>query len=301
MQERTVWDIFDTGKEDAIILQGPLKKVLTLMGYDNIAALSKLSEDEFEEIEDLMRNTMDKLIDEKEKDSTYGIFSKAISSFKLLPGQRRTLLALAERAKSILERPVSTNRAGSSSSSRRSTTSAIGPKPSTSATPVTSSPDVSNEQQHLLETLSKYLKENCLYEAEDEDLNLGVSVARLDDGTMKASVVCPKCQKTVTFFKLGKRWNTSNLYKHLKTHVPKPVAPLRTLKDMFSACKGTAEERNAKDNGGNKNDGFSSETAGSSSGSRQQEVCEISDDEDNCSPAKVLRTENSTPPNPKNG
>lgn len=59
------WDILEESSCHTLQLPGPLKEILTTMGYDNVRSLQSFSEADFKVLEEFMRTKLHKILERK--------------------------------------------------------------------------------------------------------------------------------------------------------------------------------------------------------------------------------------------
>ena len=246
-KDSLLWETFESGP-NAVVLPASMKKVLTLMGYANVGALSRFSKDEFSEIEQFMRSDLIDLIEEKDVEMYYGIFKTKPEKYRLLGGTKLALLALAEKAQTLAKNPPLKKAPLKTSATSQSLclpTSHLAPQQ-----------QEVHEAEHLSTIIWKWVQDSSLDVPDEEDKTmLSVSVTTDSFGNFKAILKCPKCEgKTLNCSKIKNKWNTSAIYKHLKKHIPKSSkTPVRTINDMFQGGQKRVNETSAETSGGEHN------------------------------------------------
>lgn len=75
-----------------------LKNALLYTGYDNAASLKNLDEEDFEEMQNFVRNQFAELFSSRQMllEEYFGIFSHNIKQFVILPGHKKLLKAISK-------------------------------------------------------------------------------------------------------------------------------------------------------------------------------------------------------------
>lgn len=177
-------------------------KILIASGYDNAISISELCEDEIKIIETYANNNLKHLIEETETYKTHG-------QFQFLPGHKKLLYALpirvAEYHNRKSKKPIENQ-----------------PNTATDEVELLTPEELNKLKNGLIGKLNTNIKDIDVQFTE-QSLTTGID-AYISHGrktgnnaTYKCIVSCVLCEKKISCT-WNKRWQTSNLEKHVKSH-----------------------------------------------------------------------------------
>lgn len=201
-----------------VFIPDDLKKILKVTKYDNINIANFTSEDR-DKIVTFMRKTLHTIIPTEMREDYYDIFQYNPEKFVLVPGQELSLKAIIRTAKLIINKPASDKAKGHNKRHHEN-------------------PQQNNRKEPEIELVDKQKKledaiKTFLTGFPDKSYSASTTVFSDGNGSYCATVDCPvkNCSKKTKVSMNATRWNTSNFFSHVRTHVkpeePKPKNPLK--------------------------------------------------------------------------
>lgn len=187
--------------------------ILTSAGYDSAISIADLNESDILIIQDYVTNKAQHLVKEH-------VSYKQNDRFEFLPGHKKLVLGLRNRVKDFSKQNISINNRKTSNIGESET-----PIQGTEVIELFSEQEVNNLKKCLISKLSNITKstklpaftENHLVGSIDAYISKNLRTISSKTPSYKCFVKCVICDKKVpcTF---NKRWETSNISTHLKSH-----------------------------------------------------------------------------------
>ncbi|KAJ1518791.1 hypothetical protein ONE63_011604 [Megalurothrips usitatus] len=209
-----LWSLLE---EDGVFCPEDLKLILGVTKFDSLFALANLDVQEgTSAIQNFMQTRLHELLPPSELEKYYGLFQYKPTAFELVPGHIQVLKALAETAKKKL---ISNKRKMSGEEIPAPAKKKV-PSTSTSAVANASSPSATDLQRILEKSVNSYIKGNFKPDVLKE-AKVVPSVTADGLGSFVAIAPCPfkNCEEKRKVTRNDLRWNTSNFYSHMWSHI----------------------------------------------------------------------------------